>query len=252
MKYAVYCFTILLFLLCAPVWASTDEISFTSDTMQYDMEARRFYAEGNVTIKGRGMVIVSTHAIGHIDNNVFNLTGNVAISGIWNGDNVQLAAMSATAEIGAQSVYTFESGISGTLGNVSIDCEFLQIKGDNITARNVRKLQDQKAGITFSAANVNGRINNGNLTEAEAEGSIIIKGSPGKGNDIVELRGKKALYSIDRGTIVVSGGVSATQNKRTLNADSIVYFPDSNRIEAIGNSRITVNINDDILPSPSP
>jgi len=232
-----------------PAQAATDEISLTSDTMQYDIEAGLFYAEGDVTIKARDIVIMATLASGHMNSRTFNLSGNITINGTWNGDNVNLAAVSATVEIGDRPVYTLESGISGTFGKIAIDCDYLQMVGNDITAKNVRKFQDQNAGITFSAENIKGKIENGELLQAEAEGRIVIKGTPGKSGDIVELKGKKAIYSIDRGTIVVSGGVSATQNKRTLYADSLVYFPVTNRIEAIGKPRITVNVDDENLSS---
>jgi lipopolysaccharide export system protein LptA len=66
------------------------------------------------------------------------------------------------------------------------------------------------------------------------------------------MKGKKAIYSIERGTIVVTGGVSAKQNKRTLSAESIVYIPSLNRIEAQGGRpRITVDIDDEKSQSPS-
>ena len=250
MKYAVR--FILICLLCLPAHAAMDQISLTSDTMQYDIEAGHFYAEGNVTIKGRDMTIIATHADGRVDNRIFNLSGNITITGTWNEDNVRLSAVSATAEFNEQPVYTLESGISGTFGNISIDCDYLQMVGDDIMARNVRRLHDQKAGIVFSAASMKGKMNKGELAQAEGEGNVVIKGTPGRGGSMVELRGRRALYSIARGTIVVSGGVSAIQNRRTLNADSLVYFPATNRIEAIGNSRITVNISDENLPPPPP
>ena len=250
MKRITY-FVFLLFLLCLPAQAAINEMSFTSDTMQYDLAAGRFYAEGNVTIKGRDIVIIATKANGNVGSRTFNLSGNITINGTWNGDNVKLSAMSATAEFSEQPIYTLESGINGSLGKITIDCDYLQMIGDRISAKNVRKLQDQKAGITFSAANIKGIINNGELTQAEADNNIVIKGKPDKRGGVVELKGNKAIYSIDRGTVVMSGGVSATQNRRTLNAESLVYIPSTNRIEASGQrTRITVNIDDENLPSP--
>jgi len=247
-------FVFLLFLLCLPAQAATDQVSFSSNTMQYDIGAGRFYAEGDVTIKGRGIVIIATQANWQVNSKIFNLTGNITINGTWNGDNVKLSATSATAEFSENPVYILESGISGSLGKIAIDCEYLQMIGENIVAKTVHKLQDQKAGITFSATNINGKIDKGELTQAEAEGNIVIRGTPSKSSGIIELKGKKALYSTERGTVVVSGGVSATQNKRNLKADTIVFFPATNRIEALGNprSQITLNIDDEKLQSPPP
>jgi lipopolysaccharide export system protein LptA len=254
-KYVVY-LAFLLVLLCSYAEAATDKVSFSSDTMQYDFQAGRFYAEGNVTIKGRDITIVATMANGDINSKAFNLSGNITIDGTWNGDNIRLSAMSATAEISEKPTYTLESGIYGSLGKLAIDCDYLKIVGDDLLAKKVHKLQDQKTGVTFSAENVKGKIDNGELTQAEAEGNIIIKGSPNKSGGVVELKGRKAIYSVERGTIVVTGGVIAKQNKRTLTADSIVFIPAINRIEAVGTQggrpRITVDIDDEKLPISPP
>ena len=252
-KCAVY--SVLLFvILCFPAYAAVSEVSFTSDTMKYDIKAGSFLAEGNVTIKGKDITIIATQASGDIKSKAFKLSGNVTISGTWNGDNVMLSAMSASAEFGAQPRYTLESGASGSLGKIAVDCDFLQMTGDDFMAKTVRKFHDQKAGVTFSAGNVKGKISNGILSQADADGNIVIKGTPDKKGEIVELHGRKAVYSIDRGTVVISGGVTATQGKRTFKADSLVYLPATNRIEAMGRENvtrphITIEIDDEQLQS---
>ena len=251
-KCAVYS-VFLLIILCSPAAAAIDTVSFTSDTMRYDFQAGHFYAEGNVTIKGNDLTIVATQANGDINGRTFNLSGNITISGMWNSDDVSLSAMSATAEIREQPIYTLESGIIGSVGKITIDCDYFKMNGDDFLAKNVNRLQDRKSGVIFTADNVTGKIKEGELSQAEANGNIIIFGSPNKSGGIVELRGKKAIYSIDRGTIVVSGGVTAKQNKRTLSAETVVYIPAANRIEAQGGRpRITVDIDDERLQPSSP
>ena len=50
----------------------------------------------------------------------------------------------------------------------------------------------------------------------------------------MSLRGDRAVYSEERGSVVLSGNVRAVQKGRTLTSDSLVYFPDQNRVEALG------------------
>ena len=251
MKY-ISCFIFFLFLLCIPAQAATNEASFTSDTINYDIKTGSFLAEGNVTIKGRGLTIIATHASGDTKSKAFNLSGNVTLNGLWNSDDIKLSAMSATAEMSERPQYTLESGISGSLGKIAVDCDYIQMISNDIFAKGVRKFQDQKAGVTFSASTVKGKIDKGELAQADAEGNIIIRGTPDKKGGIVELRGKKAIYSRDRGTLVVSGGVTATQGKRTFRADSLVYIPATNRIEALGSEtnrpHITIELDDEKNP----
>jgi lipopolysaccharide export system protein LptA len=62
MKYISFLVFILV-LLSSPVPAAqvaVDKITFSSDTMQYDLAAGRFNAEGNVTIKGNDLTVTAT------------------------------------------------------------------------------------------------------------------------------------------------------------------------------------------------
>lgn len=241
-------FIFLIFTLSGAV-AGEDEnnITLTSDTMKYDIEAGKFVADGNVTIKGRGLVLTAAHGEGLVEKQLFSLSGNILINGVWQGDNVNLKAASATASMSNPTVYTLESGIVGNVGKVFVDCRYLQMVGEDLVARVVRRLEDTKSGLTFTGDNARAKISNGALVQVEASGNIVVKGVPGKMGDIAELRGSKALYSLARGTVVMTGGVTAVQKRRTLRADTLIYFPKTNRIEAIGNPRVTINVEDENL-----
>jgi lipopolysaccharide export system protein LptA len=51
---------------------------------------------------------------------------------------------------------------------------------------------------------------------------------------MMDIHGDAAVYSVERGSVVLSGNVRAVQKSRVLTAQSLVYFPSDNRIEAIG------------------
>ena len=99
---------------------------------------------------------------------------------------------------------------------------------------NVKKLEDLSRGMTFTAGAVEGVLKGGELHSMTAKNGVHLKGKPKNQKQAVTLRGDSALYSFARGSIVVSGHVVATQGGRTLKSDSIVYFPDQNRVEALG------------------
>ncbi len=101
----------------------------------------------------------------------------------------------------------------------------------------VRNFEDRSKGFTFGADNVEGLIRNGDLFEMTAKKGVWLKGKPKARGDAVSLKGDSAVYSLTRGSVVVNGHVVAVQGGRTLKSDSIVYFPDQNRVEALGGVR---------------
>ncbi len=99
---------------------------------------------------------------------------------------------------------------------------------------NAKNLEDRSRGITFGAGAVEGSLRGGELHDMTAKKGVWIKGRPKTNEAPVSLRGDSALYSVARGSVVVSGHVVAVQGGRTLRSDSIVYFPEQNRVEALG------------------
>ena len=89
-------------------------------------------------------------------------------------------------------------------------------------------------GIAFGAGAMEGLIRDGVLVSMTAKSKVWIEGRPNRTGDAVSLNGDKAIYSEERGSVVLSGNVRAVQKGRTLTSDSLVYFPEQNRVEALG------------------
>ena len=99
---------------------------------------------------------------------------------------------------------------------------------------NARNIEDTSRGLSFGANSVEGLLKAGDLHELTAKKNVWLKGRPKSQEDPVSIKGDNALYSLARGSAVVSGHVVAVQGGRTLRSDSVVYFPDQNRVEALG------------------
>ena len=98
----------------------------------------------------------------------------------------------------------------------------------------VRNLEDTSRGLSFGADSLEGIIRNGDLYDLTAKKGVWLKGKPKAKGDAVSINGDNALYSLERGSVVLSGHVVAVQGGRTLKSDSVVYFPEQNRVEALG------------------
>jgi lipopolysaccharide export system protein LptA len=58
------------------------------------------------------------------------------------------------------------------------------------------------------------------------------------------IQGDRAVYSLARGSLVVTGNVSAVQDGRSLRSESLIYFPKQNRVEATGSPQLIFKLNE--------
>ena len=85
----------------------------------------------------------------------------------------------------------------------------------------------------MSASRVEGILKGDEVAEMTAEGDVVIT-MPDKDGVMTRAAGNKGIYSLARGTVVLSGGATITQTGRVLNSDSIVYFLDTGHMDAHG------------------
>ncbi len=232
---------ILCLMLCVLLFGGSafaaelpDEAQLSADRMRFDSKSGDFLATGNVLIHADGLVVAAPRGTGNVKNKEVHFTEGVTASGDWQGDWVNLEAGSISLYFAQTPTYTIENGVKGDVGRVSIDADKLYMKGSDISALTVRRLQDHETGVVFGAEDVRGTLLNGVLQTMTAKSKVWIQGRPNDGGDMVDIRGDNAVYSVERGSVVMTGNVRAVQKGRTLTSRSVVYFPANNRIEAIG------------------
>lgn len=225
-----------MFLFGGPVFAADvpDEAQLSANRMRFDSKTGDFLATGDVRIRSGGLVVTAPRGTGNVKRKEVHFSEGIAASGDWQGDWVDLNAGSISLYFAQTPTYTVENGVSGDIGKISIDADKLYMKGTDISALNVRRLEDHDAGIAFGAEDVRGTLVDGVLTSLTAKAKVWLRGRPNDGGDMVDIRGDTAVYSVERGSVVLSGNVRAVQKGRTLTSQSIVYFPANNRVEALG------------------
>lgn len=224
-----------LFLLGGAVESAElpDEARLSADRMRFDARTGDFLANGNVVIQVDGLNVHAPRGTGNVKQKEVRFSEGIVASGDWQGEWVDLKAGTIALSFG-QPAYTVEKGVVGSLGKLRIDADSVSLKGAHLTALNVRRLEDREAGMVFSAKEVQGTLKNGVLVDLTAKKDVRLQGRPNKGGDTVDLRGDMAVYSVERGSVVLSGNVRAVQKGRELTSQSVVYFPQNNRIEALG------------------
>jgi len=75
------------------------------------------------------------------------------------------------------------------------------------------------------------------ISEMDIRGDVRIILEEDAGN-LTIVQGDSALYSLERGSLVVSGNARAIQGEQKITAESLVVFPESRRIEAKGKPQI--------------
>jgi lipopolysaccharide export system protein LptA len=210
------------------------EAQLSADRMRFDSQSGDFLAVGNVVIQADGLTVYASRGTGNVETKEVHFTEGIAASGDWRGDEVNLAAGSISLYFAQTPTYIAEDGVKGSVGNIFVDADKLYMKGSDISAKGVRRLEDRALDVAFGAESLQGVILDGDLTALNAQGKVWLRGRPNAGGEMVDIRGNTAVYSVERGSVVLSGNVRATQKGRTLTSQSIVYFPANNRIEAIG------------------
>jgi lipopolysaccharide export system protein LptA len=245
----------LVFPAPAPALEAPGEARLSADRMRFDFRNGDFLADGNVVIESDGLVIRAARGRGNVNDKEVRFEEGIAASGVWRGEGVNITAGSIELFFAQTPTCIADGGVSGDVGKLSVDADKLYMKGPDLAARNVRLLEDREMDVSFGAGSVNGTLLNGVLTNLTAEKDVWLRGRPNSAGDAVDIRGDKAVYSQERGSVVLSGNVRAVQKGRTLAAQSLVYFPENNRIDAIGGTalggeedepgpaRITIDLN---------
>ena len=224
-----------------------DKASLSANWMRFDSKTGDFLAAGNVFIKADGLAVASPRGSGNIERREVFFDEGVTASGDWQGDRIDLRAGSLELTFGEPPSCKINKGVRGRLGTLALDADRMTLIGrgglseaaeanpqTKLWLVNVRRVEDRTKGIAFGAEAVEGLLREGALVSMTARSKVWIEGRPNSAGDAVSLRGDRAVYSEERGSVVLSGNVRAVQKGRTLTSDSLVYFPDQNRVEALG------------------
>lgn len=249
-RISAYSIIILCFILTLPCYAldsMPDQATLSANRMRFDADTGDFLADGNVIITAGDLKLTAPEGSGNVDRRIVNFDKGITASGKWHGDKISLKAGKVSLSFEDVPSCKFQGGVKGSMGTMKIDADHLTITGtggfnkpsgkDTQTRfwiTKARNIEDGSRGLRFGADSVEGLLRAGDLHELTAKKNVWLKGRPKSKEEPISLRGDNALYSLARGSVVVSGHVVAVQGGRTLRSDSVVYFPDQNRVEALG------------------
>lgn len=232
----LFVLTVILFCI-VNVYAG--EMHLTSDRMQYDPDKGTIYAEGNVKFIRDGMTITAKRGEGSVDGNSALFWENVKGEGLFSGEDVLFTCDMAEAIFSPETFYSLKGKVDSTFGDRIIIADMVEMQDEQFSAVKVEKFVDKAQGLEMSCDKVEGVLKSKEISEAVAQGNvrILIRDDQGKETRVF---GNKAVYSKMRGSVVVTGNARALQGDRSIKADSLVLFLETNRIEAVGGSTLVI------------
>ncbi|MDR1137862.1 MAG: hypothetical protein LBK91_06025 [Synergistaceae bacterium] len=270
---AIFCSSVFLplaFVFCPVRSTVADEAIITADSMRYDPDTGNVTATGNVHLIGADGEAFGDSGLGSVSGDNFELHGSVkGYFNTKNGKTVDIVCESASlrGDVGGRVItlsgkvkitrgaetltadeaawnteiekYSAHGNVLGVFEGYSIDADAVSRDVSVFEAEAVRKFSERARKIDMSASRAEGLLNENNeITELTADGDVIVT-MPDRQGVITRATGRKGIYSMARGTVVLSGRAVVTQSGRVLSSENIVYFIDSGRIDARGNPSLT-------------
>lgn len=267
-------------LTALPALATDDapgrQASLTADRLEYNPQTNRVDARGNVHLSRPDGEINGDYGTGTTDGRSFQIIGNVighfATEGVdvvcdfirldsegtapvrrvvtASGDVELVRGERGEDRVKAQlisweldrDIYRASGNVLGNYIHYTIDADAISRDGAQFSATEIRRYHDKERDVTMSASRANGTLDAGGaIAELIAEGRVVLD-TPDEKGTISRITGDKGVFSVARGTLVISGNAMVNQAGRNLHAESIVYHLDSERIEAIGRPSLVIDI----------
>ncbi|MEA3284519.1 MAG: hypothetical protein U9Q00_06015 [Synergistota bacterium] len=218
------------------------KVKLTADNMTFDTATGLLVGVGNVTLIREGLKVISDRCEGSYRENTARMWQNVRAEGTWSGESLSFHCQELSASFSKPEKISMVGSVEGRFGSRSLKCYDVEMIGDRFIATKVSRFKDDDEGLSLSCDRVKGAIVEGLLREFEAEGSVKMEIKHAKDGTVTKISGGKALYSKDRGSIVMSGGAVAVQRGRKITAKNVVFYPTTSKIEAKGNPKITFDV----------
>jgi lipopolysaccharide export system protein LptA len=210
---AAFAVPVAVLFLAATVVAAAEQMRLTSDTLQYDPSRGAVVASGNVKVVGRGAEITSDE--GEFDSQGTRSWFRKSVLALWPG------------------------------GDLSMNCDELVVedgpRGQKITARRVTRFHDPVRNVTMRADVMEGTVAGGVFTDYVARSNVVAD-AVASGGEPTRVSGQRLRYSKSRGTLELSGEATAIQKDRRITADTLIFYLQSGKIEAVGNPRMVVDL----------
>lgn len=256
----------------------------TADAMDYDMESGQFKAQGHVTLKREDVTLTSAYGEASTKTQKARLWRNVRASGSYRGEKLDAVCGELTADFSASGgSYAMKGNVDAAFGSRVLRAAAVRLDGQTFGAERVTHFEDKDRRMVMTCAVLNGDYDARGLRAAEGKGHVTVVQQDeqkvsrlwcdalsysrdddtltGTGSAKIHVQSKsgktsettieceKLVYSVSGSVVTATGSARAVQDGRRISAETLIYHPDTGRLEAKGTPRISVDLTN-LKPSP--
>lgn len=261
----------------AALTAAPVATQLTADAMDYDMESGEFKAQGHVTLKREDVTLTSAYGEASTKTQKARLWRSVRAFGTYRGEKLEAACAELTADFSVPGgSYAMAGGVDASFGSRVLRAATARLSGRSFSAERVTHFEDKDRRLVMTCGALKGDYDAEGLRAAEGKESVSVvqedeqkisrlwcdelsysredDALTGTGSAKIHVRpqnGKtsdttiecdKLVYSVSGNVVTATGSARAVQNGRSITAQTLVYHPDTGRIEARGTPRISVEL----------
>lgn len=278
---------VLLSAKVVPLLSAPVATQLTADVMDYDMESGQFKAQGHVTLKRDNVTLTSAYCEASTKAQKARMWRNVRAFGTYRGEKLDAVCAELVADLAVPGgSFEMKGGVDAVFGSCVLRAAAARLRGQAFAAGNVMHFEDKKRNIVMTCRALDGDYDIQGLCTAEGKGNVAVVQQDeqktlrlwcsvlaysreagtltGTGSAKIHVQSKsgkaketkieceKLVCSLEANLITATGEVLAIQEGRRITAQTLVYHPDTGRIEAKGMPRISVDLTNLKPPSRTP
>ena len=256
----------------------------TADAMDYDMESGEFKAQGHVTLKREDVTLTSAYGEASTKTQKARLWRSVHVFGTYRGEKIDAVCAELTADFSVSGgSYAMKGSVDAAFGSRVLRAATARLSGQTFGAEDVTHFEDKDRSMVMTCAALSGDYDAQGLRAAEGKGNVTVVQQDeekvsrlwcdalsysraadtltGTGSAKIHVQSKsgrtkettieceKLVYSVGGNVVTATGNARAVQDGRRISAQTLIYHPDTGRLEAKGTPRISVDLTN-LKPSP--
>ena len=268
---------LLSYSLAPAVQAEPIATQLTADVMDYDIETGDFSASGNVKITREQLTLTSQKGTANSNTMKARVTGDVHAFGVHEGSPLDAKCDVFETDFSApDGDYAMSGNVNASFGTRILRSDTAHLVGKKFGAEKVTHFEDTAQNVVLSCDTLVGDYDDLGIANATGTGKVhaIQKDEEKTSNlwceklvysraaDTVTATGSskmhviqknasvkettitsdKLVYSVSGDTVTATGNTRAVQDGRNIVAKTIIYHPDTGKVEAHGTPKITVDL----------
>lgn len=249
----------------------------TADTMDYDVDKGDFKAEGHVKLIREGLTLESKHGVANVQTRKARVWESVHAYGTHNGEKLDARCVQLDTDFSVPGGdYLMTGNVDAAFGPRVLKSAAARLTGRAFSARSVEHFEDRSRSLVIKCDVITGDYDARGLRVADGRGSVYgthedkdkhfdlwcdtlsysrerdrVTGTgdarirvtqKADARRVTDIRGETLVYRFEAGSLTATGNARAVQDGRRVSAETLVYYPGTGKLEAVGKPSITLDL----------